>query len=124
MGAGTLRYGMRNGRDLVLVLVLVLALALWPKAQGGWVKDAQGVMGTTVRAEVWHRDEAVARAGVAAVMEEMRRIDGLMSPYKAHSELAQVNAQAARRAVPVGPDMLAVVQRAQRFSELTHGAHL
>jgi len=54
MGAGTMRYGMRNGRDLVLVLIL--ALVLGPKAQGGWVKDAQGVMGTTIRAEVWHRD--------------------------------------------------------------------
>lgn len=115
-----MRCGMRNERDLVLVLIL--ALALGPKAQGGWVKDAQGIMGTTVRAEVWHRDEAVARAGAAAVMEEMRRIDGLMSPYRAHSELARVNAQASRRAVAVGPELLDVVQRARRFSELTHGA--
>ncbi len=100
----------------------VLILALGSLTQAGWVRDEQGIMGTVVRAEVWHRDEAVARAGVAAVMEEMRRIDGLMSPYKAHSDLARVNAQASRRAVKVGPDLLAVVRRARRFSELTDGA--
>ena len=48
---------------------------------------------------------------IDAVMAEMHRIDQLMSPFKPESELSLVNREAARRAVPVCPEMFELVER-------------
>lgn len=91
-------------------------------AQAGWVRDEQAIMGTLVRAEVWHGDDAVARRGVEAVMAEMRRIDRLMSAYRPDSALSRINANAARGPVAVSGELLVLIHRAQAVSQLSNGA--
>lgn len=87
-----------------------------------WVQDEQPIMGTVVRAEVWHPDIAVAQAAVGAVMGEMRRIDRLMSPYRPNSELALINSHAAQRSVHVSEELHVLIKRSLQISCLTEGA--
>lgn len=103
-------------------LLMALALLLISSAQAGWHREEVAMMGTRIRVEAWHDDAAVARQGIAAVLAEMRRIDAAMSPYKPDSELSRINARAAREAVPVSAELLALIQRSLDFSELSQGA--
>lgn len=103
-----------------IFLSIGLVLPQWVCA--GWVGEEQVIMGTRVRAEVWHANDAVARAGIQAVMAEMRRIDRLMSPSKPDSELSRLNARAADHAIAVSPELIDLVARSEDFSRLTRGA--
>jgi thiamine biosynthesis lipoprotein len=79
-------------------------------------------MGTAIAVDLWDEDEPRGRALTQAVIDEMHRIDDLMSTYKPGSELSRINARAADEAMPVSPELLALIQRALDFSRLTEGA--
>lgn len=79
-------------------------------------------MGTAIHAEVWSDEPAAGEAAMAAVMQEMHRIDHAMSPHKAASELSRINRDAARHAVPISSEMFHLIERAIRFSKLSDGA--
>lgn len=79
-------------------------------------------MGTAVRVELWSDDPAAGHAAAAAVMAEMHRIDRAMSPVKPDSELARINRDAAREAVPLSEEMTVLIDRALGFSRLSGGA--
>ena len=79
-------------------------------------------MGTSVRVAAYHEDDARAQAAVPAALQELRRIDAAMSPYKPDSEISRVNARAAREPVPVSAEFAGLLERAREISELTGGA--
>ncbi len=79
-------------------------------------------MGTAIQVELWHDRPDVGARAVTAVMNEMRRIDALMSTYKADSELSRINATAGGAAVPVGDELMALFLRSATISERTGGA--
>ena len=104
-------------------VLLPLALLLASSGlQAGWLKDEQAIMGTRVAVELWADDESRARSCIGQVMDEMRRIDALMSPFKADSELARINREAAARAVPVSDELFGLIARALKLSQTTGGA--
>jgi thiamine biosynthesis lipoprotein len=79
-------------------------------------------MGTNIDVEIWHDDPVKGEAAIDAVMDEMRRIDTLMSHYKPESELSQINARGAREAVVVDPELFDLIKLSLHFSEITDGA--
>ena len=79
-------------------------------------------MGTAIRVELWHDDAAAGSAAIAAVFDEMRRIDALWSPYKPDSELSRVNRDAAQQAVEVSAELIELLAQARAMSERTQGA--
>lgn len=79
-------------------------------------------MGTRIAVELWSGDPAAGQAASDAVLAEMRRVDALMSHYKPESQLSQINQRAAREAVRVDPELVALIQRALALSRLTDGA--
>ncbi len=79
-------------------------------------------MGTAIHVELWGDDKAAAAAALDAVMQEMHRIDALMSHYKDSSELSRVNRDAARQPVQVGAELFGLLSRSIAFSELSGGA--
>lgn len=79
-------------------------------------------MGTSIRVELAHADPTQAAAAAAAVMDEMRRIDALMSPFKPESELSRLNREAARGDVPVAPELFRLIRRSIEFSRWSGGA--
>ena len=79
-------------------------------------------MGTDISVSLWHEDDVVASTAIDAVMKEMRRIDGTLSPYKSGSELSRVNREAAKHPQPISPEMLMLVDKSLYFSRVSGGA--
>ena len=79
-------------------------------------------MGTKVTVELWHTDNTRGSELVDVGMDEMHRIDNLMSSYKADSELSAVNAGAAKGSVIVSTELLTLIERALEYSDMTTGA--
>ena len=104
-------------RATLLSVLFMLAFPLMAQ----WFEDEQAIMGTPVRVELWAEKPAEARAAIAAVMQEMRRIDALMSPFKQDSELARINREAGKKPVIISRELFQLMQRAQRIAELTGG---
>ncbi|UCC57492.1 MAG: FAD:protein FMN transferase [Gammaproteobacteria bacterium] len=99
-----------------------LGLVLSFSVAADWYREEAPVMGTLITVELWHEDAERGKALAAAVLDEMHRIDRLMSTYKPDSELSRVNDQAAREPVIVSRELLGLVMRALSFSEVTGGA--
>ena len=93
------------------------------KADSGyWWSDHQAIMGTDIRVELWHEDEDTACNAISSVMEEMKRIDRVMSPFVETSVLSQLNKKAAYRPVFVGRELFDLVEQSLYFSRATDGA--
>jgi thiamine biosynthesis lipoprotein len=103
-------------------LLLSLLCLLPAAARAEWFQREEAIMGTRVAVELWTEDAALAERAMAAVIDEMRRTDELMSTYKPESQLSQVNAHAYERPVKVDPAIIDVVTRSFEFSRLSGGA--
>jgi thiamine biosynthesis lipoprotein len=89
---------------------------------GDWQHREADIMGTRITVELFHADPLIAEQGIDAVMQEMRRIDANMTPYKESSELARINREAHRQAVKTSDELYWLIDRSIEFSELTQGA--
>ena len=91
-------------------------------AHADWHEQTRNYMGTRVHVEVWSDDAAAATAGINAVMDEMDRIEKMMSPMMASSALSLLNREGAQRAVQVPPELFEVIQKSLVVSRLSNGA--
>jgi thiamine biosynthesis lipoprotein len=72
---------------------------------------------------VLHGDHAPAlRAAGEETFDEIARLENQLSLYRPGSEIAQLNARAAREAVQVTPQVFALLQHALKLSAETNGA--
>lgn len=111
-------------QNSALIRSLICA-ALWLPAQlahAEWISSDEAIMGTAIRVEVWSDDPAVGNEAIAAVIEEMHRIDRLMSTYKPDSEISQVNQNASEQPVVIGQELFDLIGRGIEMSVLTGGA--
>lgn len=67
-------------------------------------------------------DEQTLRKAVDAALDEVDRIDRLMSHYKPESPLSRVNREAGQRPVPVDSELFAFIKRSLEYSEESEGA--
>jgi len=103
----------------------ISTLGFLPKvkpAQAKWMRREEAIMGTAIRVELWHEEPTMGDAALDAVMEEMHRIDRVMSPFKPESELSRLNREAARAPVRISEEMFDLVARSIEFSKLSEGA--
>jgi thiamine biosynthesis lipoprotein len=102
----------------------VVALSLFDvsSARADWVRREEVAMGTRIFVEAWHDDPVRGEQAIDAVMEDMHRIDALMSHYKPDSQLSQINARAALEPVVVDPELFDLIRTSVRYSEMTEGA--
>ena len=107
---------------------LALAFALLVPGvycQAAWHGDNQDIMGTKVSVVLWLEDDKKAELAVAAVMEEMRRIDQQFSPYIETSELYRVNQLApkatAKNPLKISAEMTAIIDKSLYYSRLSDG---
>jgi FAD:protein FMN transferase len=100
----------------------LLAVFVTVPASAEWRYQDAAVMGTRVAVQLWATDTAQAESAISDVLAEMRRIDELMSTYKSTSEISRVNQAAARAPQRVSAELFALLETAQRYSELSGGA--
>ena len=92
------------------------------RSPAAWLQREEAIMGTAIKVELWAEDRRSGESAVAAVMDEMHRVDRAMSPHKPTSELCRINREAARQPVLLSEEMYRLVERAIEFSQLSDGA--
>ncbi|MCG6899972.1 MAG: FAD:protein FMN transferase [Gammaproteobacteria bacterium] len=118
-----LGHGSMSQRTCCSGLVALSLLLLWPlNTLAEWYQQEAAIMGTSINVELWHDDAEQGRALTQSVMDEMQRIDDLMSTYKPTSELSYINAHAADGPVAVSTELLSLIIRALDYSVITDGA--
>src|SRR5215813_3152266 len=85
-------------------------------------EDSRVSMGCVYMIVVYGRDIAPLREAAAAALDEVDRIDRLMSNYKNDSELSRVNREAAERAIKVDQELFDFIAECLRYSRESDGA--
>src|SRR5262249_4680841 len=107
----------------------LLVLSLWlcgsvANLSLGWAmerqtrryEDSRVSMGCLYTVVVYGRDLARLREAAAAALDEVDRIDRLMSHYKNDSELSRVNREAAKAPVKVDPALFGFIAECPPYS--------
>ena len=101
----------------------VVAAAPFLRRRGArLVRRTVPVMGTIAELGVVHDDLVVAHAAIDAGVEELRRVEWLMSRYSPTSDVGRANRLAARDAVAVSPPTVAVLEAAIAWAIASDGA--
>ncbi len=79
------------------------------------------MMGTLAEIQVHHVDAALADRAMAAALDEMQRVDRLLSIYLPGSELSRMNAEAATRPFRASDELYAFVKRCRGYVDETQG---
>lgn len=103
-------------------LFVLFCTMLTLPAVADWHREEAAIMGTAIKVELWSEDAERGKALAREVLDEMRRIDRLMSSWRDDSELSRVNARAAKEPVSVSPELLDILTQALEYSEITNGA--
>ena len=106
---------------LLLLVASVTACSETPTPGAGLVERAGASMGTQLQLTAWTSDEAGAVAVFEAVFEEFDRLETLMSPWLEDSDIQRLNAAAGKAPIPVGAEVLKVLEIARQVSEWTDG---
>ncbi len=113
-----------NRRDLLalgLGAFVVAALPLRQTSRPAVIRRRVPVMGTLADIVAIHPDAACARAGAAAAVLALRRVERTMSRFDRRSDVGRANAADPREAVDITRETAFVVERALRFAEATDG---
>lgn len=109
-------------RALLSGLLLALSPFAVTPALADWLHREESIMGTRIYVELWHDDRIRGEAAIDAVMENMHRIDELMSHYRPDSQISQINMRAAIEPVVVDTELYELIRTSIHFSEITEGA--
>jgi thiamine biosynthesis lipoprotein len=109
-------------RPFALVLLAIAPLFAAAPATAEWMSREEPIMGTAVRVELFAKDRAAGESAMQAVIDEMNRIDRVMSPYKPESELSAINRDAPRRQMRISQEMFDLIKRSIEFSKMSDGA--
>jgi len=114
-------------RTLLLLAVSVALASSWPTARaqshGSHVESSRMSMACLYAIDAYSAgDEKALRAALDAALDEVDRIDRLMSHYKPESPLSQINREAGRGEVVVDQELFAFIEQSTRYSEATDGA--
>lgn len=101
---------------------LAIALLLPGAATAEWHDENASLMGTRISVRVWSEDPALGATATRAAIDEMARIERLMSTYREDSRISLVNREAAQRPVPAGEELYGLIERSLELSRLTGGA--
>lgn len=90
--------------------------------QAGIFRHTQRLMGNRFEFTVCVDDAAEARAHIAAAVEEVARIEKLLTTFNASSQTSRVNESAGIHPVTVEKEFFELVKRSKRISSITQGA--
>jgi thiamine biosynthesis lipoprotein len=109
-------------KALVSSGLLLCLLLCSGSSYGKWFEEKQGIMGTNIQVELWSDYEQQGEEAIHAVMDEMQRINQLMSPYIESSQLSQLNNYAAENYVPVSKELFELIALSVELAKETDGA--
>jgi thiamine biosynthesis lipoprotein len=109
-------------KGLVSTTLSLCLLIFSGQSSANWFEDQQGIMGTNIHVELWSDSAQQGEDAIQAVMDEMQRINQLMSPYIESSELSQLNHHGAAGFVPVSKELFDLIALSVELAKETDGA--
>ncbi len=88
-----------------------------------WFKAQRSLMGTIFEISVAEAHTSEKEAALKQALDEIARLETLLSEWQSTSEISKVNQNAGVRPVKVGPEMMDVVRTGMQVSDLSQGAH-
>ena len=85
-------------------------------------RTARRIMGTFCEVQVYHDDAAMATRAVNAALDEMTRVDRLLSNYDPASELSVMNREASHSSFRASQELFDFVAACQRHAKDSGGA--
>ncbi|GHE33227.1 FAD:protein FMN transferase [Sphingobacterium griseoflavum] len=97
---------------------------IWPAKLSAQVtvKRVLTLMGSRFEVTVVERDSMSAAKCIDTVAAEITRIENLISEWRPHTQVSEVNRQAGIKPVRVDRELFSLTQRALQFSRLSGGA--
>ncbi|MCP2044321.1 FAD:protein FMN transferase [Pontibacter sp. HSC-36F09] len=108
-----------------LVALLLVCNAAQAQAPAGELKTQKKVlllMGTRFELVAVSEDEELANKAIEAGIQEIQRIEALISEWQPTSQTSAINRSAGGMPVPVDEELYELIRRSLRISELTGGA--
>ena len=107
---------------LLAEFVILLAVSLPVAAQPVRLEESRYAMGSLYEIEAWGDDREQLQKGITAALDEVDRLDRLLSHYKPESELSRVNREAWPGPVKIDPELFDLLEESLAFSRATAGA--
>ncbi|RMH09122.1 MAG: FAD:protein FMN transferase [Nitrospirae bacterium] len=105
-----------------LIVWWLAGLLISPPVSAAVVKRSQMHMGTLVWVTAVAPDNTTAQRAAALALEEIKRLDQLLSTWIPTSEISRINAAAGRSPVHVSPETMEVLSSSLEIARLTDGA--
>jgi thiamine biosynthesis lipoprotein len=107
---------------IAVVAALWLAIVAPARPQDTLHRQSRRVMGSLAEIQVYHADGVSAARAISAALDEMQRVDGLLSNYRPDSELSRMNEAAPKAPFRTSPELYDFVTRSRAYFEETLGA--
>lgn len=86
------------------------------------IRRAMTLMGSQFEITLVDQDSSIANSRIDQAVAEIERIENLISEWRSHTQIAEVNRNAGIKAVQVDREVLELTQRALYFSKISDGA--
>jgi thiamine biosynthesis lipoprotein len=109
-------------KQFVLVLFLSGTLAAADQPELLRLEESGDAMGATYSIVLYGYDRVKMEAAIDAAFEEVRRLDEMLSNYRADSEWSEVNRHAAEKPVKLSPELFQLLSDCVAYSRESEGA--
>lgn len=106
-------------RGIVLFVIVLFSINI--NSQSTVIRDTI-LMGSPFRITVVDRTEAQGNIHINKAIDEIVRIENIISEWRPHTEVSKVNHHAGLKPVKVSSELIALTKTALYFSEITKGA--
>jgi thiamine biosynthesis lipoprotein len=111
-------------RRFITFVAAAAGLPLLLKAGGSQAKPVRWegtALGAPASIQLYHADEAQARAAIAAGLDELKRLEAIFSVYRADSSISRLNREGVLENAP--DDFIAMLARALSLARISDGVY-
>lgn len=105
---------------LISLLCIMIFVVGCNKPDSAIQRRTQFLMGTLIEISIYDKDSDPS--AIQNAFNEIQRLEGLMSPHIANSEITKINQSAGVQPTPVSVEVFNVIERALYWAEQSHGA--
>jgi thiamine biosynthesis lipoprotein len=107
------------GSSIILILLCLVPTASWPALQQ--TREVHYQMGTFLEITLWHSNPELAKRIIRDAVQEVHRLDQILSNFDPDTSVSRFNKQAGRGRVKLAADLYNLLRIARGFSAQTNG---
>lgn len=109
-------------KNIILILSLLIGLIINTSAQSKSHTEILLLMGSRFEITAVSSDQFKAKKAIEAGIEEIKRIEQLISSWDNKSQTSQINKNAGIKPIAIKQELFNLIRRSIKISDLTHGA--